>query len=382
MSAKALYPVFLGLIRCGLGISYDLPHIDDDLAKKIISLASKHSVLPLVGEALLKHISPHSSLALELKHQLLLLIAHHEQMMAMQRAVFNLFEQKKIAYLPLKGAELDCYYPNSWMRTRSDVDVLIHSEQVEEALSVLKEHLHFTVEERNYHDVSLRSQDGKLLELHFNLLERQTNLDQVLSLVWQYVSPVGESVSRQKMDPAYFVFHQIAHTAYHFQNGGCGVRFLIDLYLVRQNLAFDEMKLRDFCREADLLIFYHNLCRLMDCWFSDLPAQGIIGEMSEFILAGGVFGKLENKLMNERARRDGRIGFIFSRIFWPYRDLAVQYPSLEGKIWLTPLYQVRRWCRLLRFKKLKSSVQQLKLNQNLSEKQVTKLAKLMRDVGL
>ena len=94
------------------------------------------------------------------------------------------------------------------------------------------------------------------------------------------------------------------------------------------------------------------------------------------------FTKFENKLLNERAQQGSRIGFLVGRIFWPYRDLVVQYPSLEGKRWMMPLYQARRWCRLLRFKKLKSSVHQLKLNQTLSKKEVANLAKLMRDAGL
>ena len=45
----------------------------------------------------------------------------------------TVFEQQKIFFLPLKGAVIRDFNPEAWMRTRSDIDILIREEDYEKA---------------------------------------------------------------------------------------------------------------------------------------------------------------------------------------------------------------------------------------------------------
>ena len=43
----------------------------------------------------------------------------------------NALEKAQIPFVPLKGSVIRKYYPEAWMRTSSDIDVLVHKEDVE-----------------------------------------------------------------------------------------------------------------------------------------------------------------------------------------------------------------------------------------------------------
>ena len=100
-------------------------------------------------------------------------------------------ETAKIDHLPLKGSIIREYYPESWMRTSCDIDILVHEQDLDRAVQTLCETLGYHTEgEREYHDISLFSPSGIHLELHFNILENTERIDGLLSRVWEFSKPI------------------------------------------------------------------------------------------------------------------------------------------------------------------------------------------------
>ena len=60
----------------------------------------------------------------------------------------TVFEQQEILFLPLKGAVIRGSYPEAWMRTSSDIDILIREEDYEKAKEFLTEKCGFLYESR------------------------------------------------------------------------------------------------------------------------------------------------------------------------------------------------------------------------------------------
>lgn len=140
----------------------------------------------------------------------------------------------QIPFLPLKGSVLRQYYPQPWMRTSCDIDVLVHPADLDRAVALLCEN-GFTIGEKSTHDVALTAPAGSHIELHYDLIEDGMVNDAaaVLRRVWDTAVPHGDSTLRYDMPDDLFYFYHMAHMAKHFvSTGGCGIRPLLDVWVL------------------------------------------------------------------------------------------------------------------------------------------------------
>lgn len=158
------------------------------------------------------------------------------------------------------------------MWTSCDIDILVHETDLEKAVSALTSELQYTADDKkNYHDISLHSPNGIHLELHFNIQENIETLNRVLSRVWQYAKPVDKTAYRHEMTNEFLLFHIIAHLSYHFVTGGCGVRPVIDLWLLLNALHFDQCELDALLSDANLTQFFESVKSLASVWLDGKP---------------------------------------------------------------------------------------------------------------
>jgi hypothetical protein len=310
-----------------------------------------------------------------------------EQYTALFRCENIVYETKRITealsnagidHILLKGAIIRDLYPEPWMRTSCDIDVLIREECLDEAIRALTESLGYSYDgNRNYHDVSLYSSSGVHLELHFSIKENIEKLDSLLTRVWEYSSPV-ENSNCYKQSNEFFQYHIIAHAAYHFISGGCGIRPILDLWLIKNKTKFDEEILYRFCEEAGVSEFYSAVSALADAWFSGQNHTEITEKMQEYILTGGVYGTQRSRIA---AKHEVKGGYVWSRIWISYDHLKSRYPSLKCKLFI-PFYQVRRWFEFLLKGKLKKGVKEIKIDREIDSETVSEISELMHNIGL
>ena len=154
-----------------------------------------------------------------------------------QQTIYKLFEDNAIEFIPLKGAVIRQYYPEPYMRTSCDIDILVHEEDLERAKNALVSALNYKSSEKiSFHDISLFSLGGIHLELHYNLKEKRQNLDELLGKVWDYAVNTKEGKYFKLQSPEFYIFYHIAHMANHFLRGGCGIRTFIDLYFIEKHI--------------------------------------------------------------------------------------------------------------------------------------------------
>ena len=104
--------------------------------------------------------------------------------------------------------------------------------------------------------------------------------------------------------------------------------------------------------------------------------------MEQFILFGGVYGTRENLVKVHQIKKGSKGRYALSRIVLPYDVLKFQYPVLEEHRWLLPVCQVRRWCRLVFGGRLKSSIRELSINQDIKEDQADETKRFLQELGL
>ncbi len=293
-------------------------------------------------------------------------------------------EKAQIPFLPLKGSVIRKYYPEPWMRTSCDIDVLVRENDLQRAVSCLSNNLAYRSEAQNSHDVSMFSQSGVHIELHYDLVEdgRANNSSEILKNVWDMSAVRDGYAFWHEMSDELFYFYHIAHMAKHLEIGGCGIRPFIDLWILDRVQGADEGKRNELLRRGNLLKFAETARRLSQIWFENERYDNVSQQMEEYILRGGVYGSHKNRIIVQQQKEGGRIRYALSRIFIPYDVIKFQYPILQKHRWLTPFMEVRRWFKLVFRGRAKRSFNELKFSQKLSAEQAEKTRAFLGNIGL
>ena len=336
------------------------------------TLASSHSIANIIGEAV-GTVSP------KFQKATFESVFQYESIQNDISIIQSIFNELEIPYILLKGSRLCKYYPQPWLRSRGDLDVLIHECDIKRAVIELCNH-NFIYENDNYHDIHLTSPSGICFELHFKILENNPNLDVVLSQVWDYSHPVKDSEWEQSNE--YFVFHQIAHMAHHFLAGGCGIRPFIDLYVLKHQLEYDEEKVIALCKESKIYTFYVFVKSLIDIWFGSGEHNATTKKMEEYIFTGGVYGNLENRVLITRKKRKCILLYYISRFYLPYEQLISSYPNLINHRYFLPYYEIKRWFKLLDKDKRKKIEKEILMNNEISSDSIDSVGDLLDQLGL
>lgn len=270
------------------------------------------------------------------------------------------------------------------MRTSSDIDVLVKEPQVEEAASVLVEKLNYRRGEKSTHDISLLSGTGVHLELHYDMVEdnRAGNAREVLEKVWEYACPKEAGAYCHCLPEEVFYFYHIAHMAKHLEEGGCGVRTFVDLWILNHRIDFDPSARDLLLKKGGLKVFADAAERLAEVWFSGEKMDAMSAQLSAFILDGGAFGSMENSIAVKQVQMGGAKKYAYRRIFPPFEKMKFRYPVLERHPWLLPVYHVVRWITVLCKGNGWQSLRELEANASMSTDVVKNTAELLRKLGL
>lgn len=366
--------------------------VDDDIKAActpeildaVCILADKHDLAHLVGQGASKLSLPESAALQKCKEKAMQALYRYVQLNYEYESICKTLEEAKIPFIPLKGSVLRAFYPQEWMRTSCDIDILVQEESLEAAAQTLAQTLSYRLGEKCGHDMSLYSASGVHLELHFTVIEdeRLPQTQKVLCRFWDSSFPVKEGAFCRAVPDEMFYFYHIAHMAKHMKNGGCGIRPFLDIWVLNNRVACDANARNKLLEEGGMLTFAGAAETLADVWFSgceETPESVCFGR---FILDGGVYGSLENRVTLRQTKRGSKGKYLLSRIFVSHSILKQYFPVLERHKWLMPLYQVVRWFKLLFGGKLKTSVREVKVNASLSPEEIKTTRDMLDYLGL
>lgn len=358
--------LFFSLIKSELvNEKIEYTQLTDEEIKELFILSKKHDVVNLIADALIRNnlIETSSPYYAKFRYELKYSVGFVANLEYEIEHIKLVFKKNHISYILLKGSVLRNYYPEPWMRTSCDIDVLVRDEQLDEAVNALTQTGYKVEGNKHYHDINLYAPGGMHLELHHNIKEREEKMDRVLDKVWQYSVKVNDFEYAEI--PEFFRFHHIAHMAYHFIHGGCGIRSFIDLWIFENKIETDDKIYRDLLKQANLEKFEKYAFKLMHYWLDNGGADEQILNMEHYILTGSTYGSTEKSVIIGNYKAGSKFKYFLNRIFMPLEDLATIYPKLYKHKWLLPFYQISRWTKI--FKKRKSVKQEINLTVNSKE---------------
>lgn len=346
-------------------------------------LSKKHDLAHIVGNALInRDLLNEEKLKSAYQNEVFTAVYRYESIDYELKELRRVFNEAQIPFIPLKGSVIRKYYPEPWMRTSCDIDILVHKDDLERAIEVLVQKKGYQTDgKKNFHDVSMYSSSGIHLELHFNIKETVDKIDIVLENAWEYAEKKYDSEFEYEFLNEFLLFHLYAHASYHFIVGGCGARTFIDLYLLTHKIDYDRVKLKALLEKAKIEKFADEMNNLAETWFCEREYTELSKMIEVYILQGGVYGTLENRIAMSHMGK-GKFGYALSRIWLPYKTLKIRYPSLEKHKWLLPIYEIRRWFALLFNGGVKRGANEIKVNQSLSEEKKLAAKNLIDELGL
>lgn len=379
----------LKLIAAEFGVNANItPEEREDIRANLdkIYRYSKHNdIAHLVGYTLVKNnlISESDECfeAFESEHYLAML-RRERQDFELSR-ICEAFECAGIDFIPLKGAILKDLYPEPWMRTSCDIDILVKNEDLDAARECMLETLRYKKGKESMHDESFDCGGSVNVELHFALVEEgnANNAGQIVQDVWSHTQNAPGKKHHKLMSDEMFYFYHVAHMAKHFEKGGIGVRHFLDLYLLDRDTSNAEQR-EELLARGGLGVFGSVARKLAQSWFGGAELDAISGRAETFVLSCGAYGTRKNAILLATEKCGGGRRYILNRVFMPYDVIKYAYPILKKHKWLFPFYQLVRWLKLLSFKRVKSAANEIRTTSSLSENEYKKLRNLMIDVGL
>ena len=354
--------------------------------KELYDLGSYHDVAHIVGAALVE------SGVLEEKTQEKSLFSNEHRLAVFLFRRFSdelaniseLFEKEQIEHIALKGSVLRYYYPEPWMRTSCDIDVLVKKEELMRAKDLLVNSLGYTYVSKTGHDISLNSPTGVHIELHFALVEDTILKEshEILFSVWERAELIENKKYSYILPDDFFYFYHVVHMAKHFLSGGCGIRSFLDLWILENKISYDREKRERLISSAGFSEFEAGASKLASVWFGNREHDEFTLLIEKIVFSGGTFGTVENGVNFDVVKRKSKLKYLISRIFPSYKTMENMYPMLEKRKFLLPFYHVKRWCRVIFKGGAKRARVQIMKCKNLGREELDEAAKALNYLGL
>lgn len=345
--------IMFTLIRseiCGSSVSEDLPsNLTKEKYKELLILSHKHDLSHIVASALSRiGFLSDDEVSQAFRQELMKSVYRDAQCGYAINLTEGLLEEANIPHIVLKGSVIRYVYPQSWMRTSCDIDILIHKSDIESIENVLCSNKYVRLDDSSTHDYNFMSPNKVHIEIHHTLTQdgELCLTDELLKSVWDdYAIPETGCKNRYCMTPELFVIYHLAHMGRHLLHGGCGVRPFIDLWLINKQYSIDSSKLNAMLTRSNLSALYDTSTELSKVWLEDNKHDEITEQLEKYILCGGVYGTATNAAKVKAASGIGKVRSFFNLMFLPKENLEVLFPDLKKYPILYPFYQIKRWFR-------------------------------------
>ena len=383
-SSHLLFDILRSVFHNNQMSDADKSLVSRDSLAEIVKLASGHDIAHLVSIGVMNNELVDDEIKPQLQKVVFKAVYRHEKIKYAFNNLCDALEKAQIPFMPLKGSVIRQYYPQEWMRTSCDIDILVSEADSQKAMELLINEYGYSYKGKGSHDISLYSSGKVHVELHYNLIEdgRINNSSKILKTVWDTALLREGFGYWYEMTDEMFYFYHIAHMAKHFVQGGCGIRSFIDLWILDNLHKSSFEKRNELLAKADLLTFANALRKICEIWFNNGEYDPVSKQIEDYILRGGVYGNNENRIMVQQQKKGGRIKYALSKIFIPYDVIKFHYPVLQKHRWLTPFMEVRRWCKLIFRGHLKRTAKELRYNNSISSDQADSMKALLDNIGL
>ena len=242
---------------------------------------------------------------------------------------------QNIDYLYLKGNAIAKYYVEPYLRYSGDLDIIVKDRfyEVFEEL-IRKDYKCIT---RTKQECTLINKNGITIDLHREFYLNEAKYEKV------FINAYNKS---HELNDDYQYIYLIIHTYKHISvYGQFEFRPYIDLYYLRDKI--DNDKVNSILKDIGLEIFNKRLNHFVDVLIHKEKEDIYDTQLKKYIIMyADDHGAKTRVLINSIGK--SKIVYYLSRLFQPYELMKYEYPILEKKRWMLPLYYVVRLFKLIK----------------------------------
>lgn len=246
-----------------------------------------------------------------------------------------------VRFLPLKGCIIKGLYPQTDMRTMSDIDVLIDPENAARARDIMLS-LGYSCEHFDYehHDVYFKPPVMNV-EVHRELMGADgREFEVVFSDPWGMCGK-PDGLRYEFCADAFFAYI-LAHAIKHMDEGGTGIRTVMDVWVcLNSEMPIDREKVLTMLEPSGKSGRARLLIGLSEVWFGERSHTEQTLALEQYILGSGTYGNVTNMISNDM-QRTGKKTYVLRLIFPTFEHMKRQYPVLKKAPVLLPFCWVVR----------------------------------------
>ena len=275
-------------------------------------------------------------------------------------SILNEIGNNKIWYMPLKGAILQEYYPEPFMREVCDCDVLFDWKYREKIREIMEDKGYITISYAGNHDVYQKF-PCLCFEMHNSLYGKSHDkkfYTYYHDVYKRLVSTNGNDYEKVFTNEDFYVY-MISHEYKHYYNGGFGLRSILDTYvfLSRFENDLDKDYISQELSKLGLVDFELINRKLVKKLFSDISLDQQENDMLDYIITSGAYGNLENNTKNAIEKSGSLIKFLWRRLYPDLDTISVDYPlAYKYKVLIPVLPIVRFYKAQHRGKRIKKEI--------------------------
>lgn len=254
---------------------------------------------------------------------------------AVRENILAKFREKGVRSLEAQGTKVKKLYADPSLRTMSDLDFIVDEENLGKAGDALEE-LGFDVTREHDQCCGFLGKDI-MTEVHFDYLPDDNELYLAITDPFGDASPDDEEgLCWSPSDTSFYLFN-ILHTLKHYRFRGCGIRRILDLYLLKQvyDAKVDHERMAAVFERYRLTSDAEDLFALAEVWFGSGKMTSHLKEVATVVYRSAVHGTdemfLQQKFRIEREQGKKAVGFqYFMRRLFPTKETLYRcYPVCE-----------------------------------------------------
>ncbi len=322
-------------------------------------------------------------------------LAYHRQDI-LQEDVVNtlteLFNTKAISHIFLKGVHLKKLYPEPYMRSMGDIDLLVKVLDYKTARQHLSAHA-FTLWAESEQHSNFTHESNIEVELHPKLTrDFNPQIARFLKDPWSHSTQASKQTYTLELE--FELIYLLVHTKRHMEDSGIGLRTILDvgLFLKHYINVLSKETIDAYLDETNLSKFFNTLVYLNEHYFglitfSNTPLkEETTLAITEFILKSGVhghgasFNPFLSRFSSKRRQGKGRIIVVLAILFPSFTSMKGMYPWLKFLPFLYPLTWLIRWIKLV-FLKTRRTFRKIK-KLFISDTTIETTKELFKEIGL
>lgn len=282
-----------------------------------------------------------------------------ERFFNIEKQLNTLFDDNNIPHFYIKGTVLSKIYPDTALRTRGDIDVVIKEEDEEKVTKLLLDN-GFEYESKCYHHIGFKK--NKLeIEVHTKMLSSDFKIRDLFEDTFEHAELVDKSL--YKLNDTYHYLFCLFHFNKHLKTAE-GLRYLLDFYYMQQKFALNYDLLDGLIKKYNLETLHKNIINSIFI-ITNEKLHGFTNEDSKFFIeyleSNGIHGKNTDLLARDIYKSKSKTYYLLNKIFLFDKDSRKElYPKLSKHKIYYPILVIHRIFKLL-FTKLRLGIRALKV---------------------